>query len=76
MQGTWVVQGTPRRVHQLAPMQSPLGAPALQQGYHTHWDTPKSGIQCREVHSLMNLSQGSHVAETPTKVYKAQRETT
>jgi len=53
---------TQRRVHQLAPMQSPLGAPALQQGYRTRWDTPKSGMQRREVCSLVSLSQRSHVA--------------
>ena len=63
---------TQRRVHQLAPMQSPLGAPALQQGYRTRWDTPKSGMQRREVRSLVSLSQRSHVAETRAKVYKEQ----
>ena len=63
---------TQRRVHQLAPMQSPLGAPALQQGYRTRWDTPKSGMQRREVRSLVNLSQRSHVAEMRAKVYKEQ----
>ena len=53
---------TQRRVHQLAPMQSLLDAPALQQGYRTRCDTPKSGMQRREVCSLVSLSQRSHVA--------------
>jgi len=50
---------TQRRVHQMAPM----GAPALQQGHNTRWDTPKSGIQRREVRSLTSLSQRSHVTK-------------